>query len=90
MHDVPPEENHDVYWTIVGAAVLLCFAFLLTGSFWLTLIVLILGCLHIARHFPAAEEIVQNDIALRWLRRYSALIVIGIFCMLLAIRKGSV
>ncbi|MCS6840975.1 MAG: hypothetical protein NZ699_01995 [Roseiflexus sp.] len=68
-----------IYVSIVGLAALLCFAFMLTGSFWMTTVVLVLGCLHLARHFPAADEIVQNDIALRWLRRLTPLIIFGIF-----------
>jgi hypothetical protein len=86
LSDNSPEDRYAVYWTIVGVSILLPFAFLLTGSFWLTLVVMILGCLHIARHFPAAEQIIQNDIALRWLRRMSPLIIIGIFCFLVIAR----
>jgi hypothetical protein len=82
--DAPSETP--IYLTIIGVAALLCFAFLLTGSFWLTTAVMVLGCLHIARHFPAAEEIVANDIALRWLRRLSPAIVVGIFLFMMVAR----
>jgi hypothetical protein len=83
-----PESETPIYTTIIGVSVLLVFAFLLTSSFWLTTIVMVLGFLHIARHFPAAEAIVQNDIALKWLRRFSPLIVVGIFLFMLAARSA--
>jgi Na+-transporting methylmalonyl-CoA/oxaloacetate decarboxylase gamma subunit len=89
MQRIPDAESASatpIYLTIIGVSVLLCFAFLLTGSFWLTAAVVVLGCLHIARHFPAAEEIVANDIALRWLRRLSPAIIVGIFLFMLASR----
>jgi hypothetical protein len=89
MDNRTPEDRYAPYWTIVGVSILLPFAFMLTGSFWLTLVVMILGCLHIARHFPAAEAVVQNDIALRWLRRLSPLIVVGIFAFLVFARLSS-
>lgn len=82
MNPRTPKENPGetpIYLSIIGVAALLCFAFMLTGSFWMTLAVLLLGCLHLARYFPVADQIVQNDLALRWLRRLAPLIVIGIF-----------
>lgn len=75
-----------IYLTIIGVSALLVFAFLLTGSFWLTTAVMVLGCLHVARHFPAAEALVQNDIALSWLRRFSPAIVVVIFLVMVASR----
>ena len=86
--DKPEPTDTSIYLTIIGVSGLLMFAFLLTGSFWLTTIVMVLGCLHIARHFPAAEAIIENDIALKWLRRFSPLIVVAIFFFLLAVRSA--
>ncbi len=86
--DKPEPTDTSIYLTIIGVSALLMFAFLLTGSFWLTTIVMVLGCLHIARHFPAAEAIIENDIALKWLRRFSPLIVVAIFFFLLAVRSA--
>jgi uncharacterized membrane protein len=82
----PESPQTPIYLTIIGVSALLIFAFLLTGSFWLTTVVMVLGCLHIARHFPSADALVENDVALRWLRRFSPLIVVGIFLLLLATR----
>lgn len=77
-----------IYLSIVGLTALLCFAFMMTGSFWMTTVVLILGCLHLARHFPVADEIVQNDIALRWLRRMTPLIIFGIFVFQVMVQRS--
>ncbi|MGB9753803.1 hypothetical protein [Roseiflexus castenholzii] len=77
-----------IYLSIVGLTALLCFAFMMTGSFWMTTVVLILGCLHLARHFPAADEIVQNDIAMRWLRRMTPLIIFGIFVFQVMVQRS--
>lgn len=82
----PDPSSMAVYLTIAGVAALLVFAFLLTSSFWLTLVVMALGVLHIARHFPAADAIVEGDPALRWLRRLSPAIVVGIFIMMVVSR----
>ncbi len=69
-----------MYLTIAGVAALRCFAFLMTNSFWLTLVVLLLGFLHIARYFPVAEQLVAGDAALRWRRRRLSLpLIIAIF-----------
>lgn len=77
----PPDPNSEtpIYLSIIGVSALLCFAFMLTGSFWMTTAVLLLGCLHLARYFPVADEIIQNDIGLRWLRRLTPLIIVAIF-----------
>ncbi|MEN9936650.1 MAG: hypothetical protein RLZZ387_3229 [Chloroflexota bacterium] len=85
MNSSGPSET-PIYLTIIGVSALLVFAFLLTGSFWLTNVVMVLGCLHIARHFPSADAIVENDIALKYLRRFSPLIVVGIFLFMVASR----
>ncbi len=78
-----------IYLSIIGLAALLCFAFMMTGSFWMTTVVLVLGCLHLARYFPAADEIVQNDIALRWLRRMTPLIIFGIFVFQVMVQQST-
>ncbi|MFQ3633808.1 hypothetical protein [Roseiflexus sp.] len=77
-----------IYLSIIGLAALLCFAFMMTGSFWMTTVVLVLGCLHLAQYFPAADEIVQNDIALRWLRRLTPLIIFGIFVFQVMVQRS--
>lgn len=82
----PPESNALAYWAIIGTSALLCFAWLLTGSLMLTLTIIALGLLHLARHFPEAEQFVQSDPVLIWLRRMSPLIVIGIATLVLATR----
>jgi hypothetical protein len=78
-----------IYLSIIGLAALLCFAFMMTGSFWMTMVVLVLGCLHLARYFPAADEIVQNDIALRWLRHLTPLIILGIFVFQVMVQRST-
>ena len=90
-HDPQSSETNEapVYLSIIGLAALLCFAFMLTGSFWLTTVVLVLGCLHLAQYFPAADEIVQNDIALRWLRRLTPLIIFGIFAFQVMVQRST-
>jgi len=82
----PPEGNALAYWAIIGTTMLLCFAWLLTGSLMLTLAIIGLGLLHLARHFPEAEQFVQADPVLVWLRRMSPLIIIGIATLVLATR----
>ncbi|ABU57127.1 MULTISPECIES: hypothetical protein [Roseiflexus] len=77
-----------IYLSIIGLAALLCFAFMMTGSFWMTTVVLVLGCLHLARYFPAVDEIVQNDIALRWLRHLTPLIIFGIFVFQVMVQQS--
>lgn len=67
------------YWVISGISALLMFAWLMTGNFFLTLAVLILGGLHLAREFPAAEEVIATDPLLLWIRRLSPLIILLIF-----------
>lgn len=75
----PSVDNAQIYYAIVGVSALLCFALLLTSSFWLTLAILMLGALHLARHFPDAEAFIAADPILIWLRRASPLIILGIF-----------
>lgn len=80
----PTPDNPYIYAAIIGISALLCFALVLTGSFWLTLVVLVLGFLHLAQHFPAVESVIVEDPILVWLRRVSPLIIIGIFGIVLA------
>jgi hypothetical protein len=84
----PSTGDHRIYIAIVGLSALLCFAFLLTGSFWLTIAVVLLGFLHLARYFPVAEDFIAADPILIWLRRISPLIIIGIFAMVFLIRQS--
>lgn len=79
----PPNGNPAVYMGIVGMSALLCFAWLLTGSAILTLMIIVLGSLHLAQYFPEAEQFVSRDPTLLVLRRFSALIVIVIFSLVM-------
>jgi hypothetical protein len=81
-----PSGDPLAYMAIIGTTVLLCFAWLLTGSLMLTLIIIALGMLHLARHFPAAETFVARDPVLVWLRRFSPLIIICIASLVLGLR----
>jgi hypothetical protein len=81
-----PSGDPLAYMAIIGTTVLLCFAWLLTGSLMLTLIIIALGMLHLARHFPAAEAFVAGDPVLVWLRRFSPLIIICIASLVLGLR----
>jgi hypothetical protein len=80
----PAPDNPQIYVAIIGISALLCFALLLTASFWLTMAVMVLGFLHLARHFPQIEAVIVEDPILLWLRRVSPLIIIGIFGIVLA------
>lgn len=82
----PPRDERHIYATIIGLSALLCFALILTGSFWLTVAIMGLGCLHAARYFPEAEAFIAADPLLVWLRQISPLIVIGIFGAVLLAR----
>jgi hypothetical protein len=89
MMKEPPQEpstdNARIYYAIVGVSALLCFALLLTSSFWLTMAIMALGSLHLARHFPEAEAFIASDPILVWLRRLSPLIILLIFAAVMAI-----
>jgi hypothetical protein len=74
------------YWAIIGTTALLCFAWLMTGSLMLTLIIISLGMLHLARYFPEAEAFVASDPLLLWLRRFSPAIIVVIASALVAVR----
>lgn len=78
-----PEGNPAIYMGIVGMSALLCFAWLLTGSAILTLMIIVLGGLHLAQYFPEADQFIRGDPALLMLRRFSALIVIVIFSLVM-------
>ncbi|WP_232280758.1 hypothetical protein [Chloroflexus aggregans] len=82
----PEMGNHFTYWSIVGISALLCFAWLLTGSLTLTLIIIVLGLLHLAQFFPIAEAIVRSDPILLTIRRFSLLFVLVITGIAIAIR----
>jgi hypothetical protein len=81
-----PQSETPTYWAIVGVSLLLCFAFMATGSLWLTLMIMVLGLLHLARHFPAAEAIIAADPILVWLRRLSPLIIVTLITAVAATR----
>lgn len=81
-----PEGNGYAYGAIIGMSALLCFAWLLTGSLVLTMMIIALGVLHLARHFPEAEAFVSSDPLLLWLRRASPAIIIGIAAVAMAVR----
>lgn len=81
-----PSGNPLAYWAIIGTSALLCFAWVLTGSLILTLVIIALGMLHLARHFPEAEAFVTNDPILLWLRRFSPLIICLIAALVLVTR----
>lgn len=83
----PPEANQAAYLGIVGISALLCFAWLLTGSLLLTLVIIVLGLLHLAKHFPDAEQFVAADPILLWLRRFSPLIILSITTLVVAARN---
>lgn len=83
---VPPEHDSAPYLAIIGISALLCFAWLLTGSLILTLVIIALGLLHLARHFPDAEQFVAADPLLIWLRRLTPLIILGIVTLVVATR----
>ncbi len=85
-HEGPDMGNHLTYWSIIGMSLLLCFAWMLTGSIVLTLIIIVLGLLHLAQFFPDAEELVRADPILLTIRRFSLLLVILITAMALFIR----
>ena len=74
----PSPGDARIYWAIVGVSALLCFALLLTSSFWLTMVIMVLGFLHLARYLPSAEAIIADDPILLWLRSASFFIIIGI------------
>ncbi|MFN3374407.1 MAG: hypothetical protein ACK44M_12670 [Chloroflexus sp.] len=82
----PNMGNQLTYWSIAGITALLCFAWLLTGSLVLTLIIIVLGLLHLAQFFPDAEAIVRTDPILLALRRFSLLIVLVITVIAITIR----
>lgn len=81
-----PEGNALPYLAIIGVTLLLCFAWLLTGSLVLTMAIILLGLLHLARYFPEAERFVQGDPLLIWLRRMAPLIILGIATLVWAVR----
>lgn len=82
----PDMGNKLTYWSIVGITMLLCFAWLLTGSLVLTLIIIVLGLLHLAQFFPDAEAIIRSDPILLALRRLSLPLVLVITVIALAMR----
>ncbi|WP_298820622.1 hypothetical protein [Chloroflexus sp.] len=82
----PDMGNHLTYWSIVGITALLCFAWLLTGSLVLTLIIIVLGLLHLAQFFPDAEVFVRSDPILLGLRRFSLVLVLIITVIAVTIR----
>jgi hypothetical protein len=82
----PPEGNARAYGAIIGVSALLCFAWVFTGSVMLTLLILVLGLLHLAQHFPEAEAVISADPLLVWVRRVSPLIILGIATLLLVVR----
>lgn len=84
--DGPDMGNHLTYWSIIGITLLLCFAWLLTGSLVLTSLIILLGLLHLAQFFPSAEAIVCADPILPAIRRFSLLLVIVITAIALIIR----
>lgn len=73
-----PGDANRTYLSIIGTTLLLCFAWLLTGSLVLTLMIIALGMLHLARYFPEAEAFISHDPLLVWLRRASPVIIIVI------------
>jgi hypothetical protein len=81
----PSTGDARIYYTIMGVSALLCFALLLTSSFWLTMAIMLLGGLHLAKHFPSAEAFIAAEPALVWLRRASPLIILCIFGAVMAI-----
>jgi len=82
----PQASNGAAYLAIIGMSALLCFAWLLTGSLVLTLIIIALGSLHLARHFPDAERFVAGDPLLLWLRRFAPAIIICLVTVAAAVR----
>lgn len=87
QQSLPPEGNPAAYLGIVGISALLCFAWLLTGSIVLSLLIIALGLLHLARHFPEAEQFVAADPLLLWLRRMAPVIILGIVTLVVAARN---
>lgn len=75
----PQQEDFGIYIAIIGVSALLCFSLLLTSSFWLTMAIMTLGLLHMARYFPHMEAFIVSDPLLLWLRRISPLIILGIY-----------
>lgn len=82
----PDMGNQLTYWSIVGITALLCFAWLLTGSLVLTLIIIVLGLLHLAQFFPDAEALIRADPILLALRRFSLPLVLVITVIALVMR----
>jgi hypothetical protein len=78
-----PQADWTGYGAIILASITLCAAWLMSGSIWLTMAILMLGMLHIGKEFPAIEAVIAQDPLLVWLRRVSPLIVLGIFAMVM-------
>jgi hypothetical protein len=64
-------ESYAPFTAIVVMTLLLSAAWLLTGSLWLTVIIMLLGILNMAPAFPDLDAAVRDDALLRGLRRWS-------------------
>lgn len=81
-----PQEDWTAYGSIIVMSIVLCAAWLITGNVWLTLAVLVLELLRLARDFPAIDALVQQDPLLVWLRRAAPIIILVILGLGLALR----
>jgi fucose permease len=75
----PPQNPLHVYIAIAGISALLCFAFVLTSSIWLTIAIVMLGIMQLGPFFPIVEEFIAADPLLLGVRRFSLLIIVLIF-----------
>ena len=64
-------ERFAPFVAIIVMTLLLSAAWLLTGSLWLTVIIMVLGLLNMAPAFPDVEAVVREDAVLSGLRRWS-------------------
>lgn len=75
------------FTAIVVMSLLLSAAWLLTGSLWLTVIIMLLGLLNMAPAFPDLEAAVRDDALLRGLQRWSLPLALLITALAAAARS---
>lgn len=85
QHNVEPDQDpvrpveYNLGWRVVAASIILPLGLLVTESLPLTLVILGLSAMILARANPELNELFEHDPLFYWAERMTHIVVLGIF-----------